>query len=102
MDKTINVDISVIYNWYDHLLLRENGDAEKVTKTIENGDYETFMKFYNDYNNRYTYCYDDEEYPMIFFPDTAAIWYHDEIVGDIDITTPVGFNMITDSDYECG
>lgn len=96
MENTINVDIEVVYFWYDHLLLRKNGDAEKVTQAIENGDYDTFMMYYNKYNNKYNK--DD----LIFFPEYASIFYRDSWVGTIDITTPVGFSMITSSEYECG
>ncbi len=96
MGNTINVDIEVVYFWYDHLLLRKNGDAEKVTQAIENGDYDTFMMYYNKYNNKYNK--DD----LIFFPEYASIFYRDSWVGTIDITTPIGFSMITFSEYECG
>ena len=41
----------VAYYWYDHLLLRENGDAEKVQKAIKEHDFETFMSFYHKYQN---------------------------------------------------
>ena len=101
MDKTINIDIAVIYQWYDHLILRDNGDAEKVTAAIENGDYETFMYYYNKYPPFKSY-YDDEEISVPYFPDTAYIWYQDQLIGNIDITNPLGFSMITYSEYECG
>lgn len=39
MENTVNIDVAVIYHWYDHLLLRNNGDADIVTKAIEEGDF---------------------------------------------------------------
>ena len=99
-EHTINIDIEVVYFWTDHLILRQNGDAKKVTKAIEDGDYDTFMKYYNYYN--YEYPYDNKGGSTVFFPDRAAIFYKDEYVGDIDITKPLGFSMICFSEYECG
>lgn len=43
--------MTVTYYWYDHMLLRENGDAEKVQKAIREHDFETFMSFYHKYQN---------------------------------------------------
>ena len=39
MENTVNIDVAVIYHWYDHLLLRNNCDADIVTKAIEEGDF---------------------------------------------------------------
>lgn len=102
MSNTINIDVEIIYFWFDHILLRENGDAEKFTKAIVDGDYETFMKYYDYYNNKYKYEYDNNGGMICFFPDKAAIFYQNEFVGHIDITSPLGFSMITFSEYECG
>ena len=80
----------VFYEWYDHLLLRENGDAEKVEKAIKEHDFDTFKKFYDQYGNR-------------FFPAHATIYdSDDEWIGEVFVNTRGGFNMITDSEYECG
>ena len=98
--KTINIDVSIVYYWYDHMVLRQNGDAEKVTEAIAEGDYDTFIKYYNYYN--YTYEYEGESGSITFFPSHAALYYHDEVVGMIDITEPLGFSMICESEYECG
>lgn len=102
MENTINVDIAVVYYWYDHLVLRDNGDAAIVTTAIKNGDYKTFMEIYNKYPPFTTYDKEFGECENVYFPDTATIWYKDEIIGEIYITNPIGFNMITDSEYECG
>lgn len=98
--NTINIDVEVVYYWFDHLLLRENGDAKIVTNAINNGDYDLFMTFHNYYNK--TYSYDNEGGNLCFFPDTAAVFYNDELIGEFNITNPVAFRMITHSEYECG
>jgi hypothetical protein len=87
----------VIYYWYDHLLLRKNGDANKVQQAIKNHDFATFMDFYNKYSaNNYD--------GLIFFPEHASIFSKasEEIIGWIDVTTKEGFNLIDDNEYECG
>ena len=98
--NTINIDIEIVYYWFDHLILRQNGDAVKVNNAIQNGDYNTFMKYYNYYN--YEYKYDNNGGSIIFFPDVATIYYQDENIGYIDITNPIGFNMICYNEMECG
>ena len=86
MDKT-----HVIYYWYDHLVLRANGDAEKVTQAIKDHDYKTFMYFVNKYGAEY-------------FPQEATIFSDEtnEIIGFLDMSKEIAFRMVTDSDYECG
>lgn len=87
--------MTVTYYWYDHLLLRENGDAEKVQKAIKEHDFETFMFYYNKYQ---TNRKDD----LIFFPKLAHIWENDDCIGQFCVLTKGGFNKITDSEFECG
>ena len=95
--------MTVTYYWYDHMLLRENGDAAKVQKAIREHDFETFMSLYHKYQN-----INSEGEDIIFFPNHATMWQYDEIlgedepIGEVDITTRGGFEMITDSEYECG
>jgi hypothetical protein len=101
MNKTINIDVSVHYCWYDHLILRENGDAKIVMKSIEDGDFETFMKMYEKYPPSKIDYY-GKEIDLIYFPDEAFLWYKDDIVGFINITNPTGFSLITSAEYECG
>lgn len=98
-NKTINIDIEVVYYWFDldNGVLHRNGDYEKIVKTIEEGDYSTFMKYYEFYN--YKYHFDNKGGNCTFFPDEAAIFFNDEWIGDINITGRTGFNMITD--FEC-
>ena len=49
MKNILNPDCSVIYYWYDHLVLRDNGDAKIITEAISKGDFETFCKIKNKY-----------------------------------------------------
>lgn len=86
----------IIYYWYDHLILRETGEADVVQRAIEQHDYETFCEICQKYMRT--------KNGEIFFPRTAMIWddKKQDFVGEIDITTPEGFNQIDSSDYECG
>ena len=88
-------DTSVIYFWYDHLVLRETGEAEIVQKAIEQHDFDTFKKIFDKY---------PATKDCIYFPTTAMVWSDsaDDFVDEIDITTPDGFALIDGSDYECG
>ena len=48
MEKTINVDIEVVYFWFDNQnILKNNGDAKIITEIIEEGNYREFMRFYH-------------------------------------------------------
>ena len=87
----------VTYYWYDHLLLRKNGDAEKVQEAIKNHDFKTFINFYNKYEKN-----SDEEKDIVFFPSYAHIFINDDYVGEYYILSEYGFNQITDSEFECG
>lgn len=87
---------TVIYFWYDHLLLRKTGEAKTVQEAIRSHDYEAFKRIRDKYEpNPEGLCY---------FPATACVYDEgsEELVGEIDIMTPDGFAQITDSDYECG
>jgi len=101
MKNILNPNCSVIYYWYDHLVLRDNGDAKIITEAIDKGDFETFCKIKNKYPTKKD---STNQYDIIYFPDHAVIFNNndDEIIGDINITTELGFSFITDSDYECG
>lgn len=81
----------VVYFWYDHLLLRENGDAEKVERAIEKKDFDTFMRFKKKYGESY-------------FPDYAYSYAdEDDMDGtEIDIRIKENFDRIDSSEYECG
>ena len=78
----------VYYNWYDHGILRETGEAEAVENAIETHDFNAFFSIRDRYPNTEDYC---------FFP--AYAWEGNE---KVDITTPEGFARITHSEYECG
>ena len=63
-------DTVVLYYWFDHLLLRHNGDAEKVQQAIASHDFDTFMKFVNKYP---TYVSKDGV-REIYFPEYAHVF----------------------------
>ena len=102
MENTVNVDIAVIYQWYDHLILRKNGDANIITTAIEEGDYQTFINMVKKYPSYYENDPDLGEYEIPFFPRTASLIYRDNHIGEINIMNPIGFSLITHSEYECG
>ena len=87
--KNQKQEYTVGYYWYDHLLLRETGEADIVEKAIKEKDFKTFDAM-------------RKKYGEFFFPPTASIRDGYEIIGEVDITTPQGFNMIDYSDFECG
>ena len=39
----------VVYFWYDHCELRNNGDAEKVEEAIKSHDFKAFMEIKKKY-----------------------------------------------------
>lgn len=84
----------IIYFWYDHLLLRETGEADIVEKAIKKHDFDTFMRIKEKY--------DRNEQGWCFFPDFAAVYDGSNRLGEIDITDPENFAKITYSEYECG
>lgn len=94
----------IVYYWYDHLVLRDNGDAEKVQKAIKEHDFDTFMKFYDKYPPFYTHDVEFGRCEIPYFPKTATIFLKKtgEIIGEIYITIREGFELIDESEYECG
>lgn len=38
---------SCVYYFYDHLLLRETGEAQEVLKAVKNKDYKTFKEIFD-------------------------------------------------------
>lgn len=82
-----------IYYWYDRMVLRYNGDAEKVTAAIESKDFDAFQALKRRYNKHGEY-----------FPDVINVWDNEvnEFVGELDVNVRENFNMITHSEYECG
>lgn len=83
----------VVYLWYDHCELRSNGDAKKVQDAIKSHDFEAFMEIKKKYQKKNG---------LTYFPETAFVFFNDEIVGEIEITKKDGFMLIDESDYECG
>lgn len=94
-------DTSVIYYWFDHLLLRHNGDAEKVQQAIAAHDFDTFMKFVKKYP---PYLAEDGVTEEVFFPAYATVYDEttDEAIGELNIMNRENFNKIDSSDFECG
>lgn len=88
-----------IYYFYDHLLLRRTGEAEKVIEAVRNKDFKTFKEIFDKYPPYKAYDGVEE----IFFPTTANLRTADgEFIKEVDITTPEGFAMIDEAEYECG
>ena len=84
-------NVKIIYYWYDHLLLRKTGEAEKVQEVIKNHDYSTFLDYVNKYGAEY-------------FPQKAYILSAetDEVLGFLDMAKEEAFRMVMCSEYECG
>ena len=79
----------VWYFWYDHMVLRNTGEAEIVEEAIKTHDFDTFCKIKERYPDTDDVC---------FFPAYAM----DDNGEKVDITTRDGFNLINRSEYECG
>ena len=78
-----------IYFWYDHCVLRGNGEAEKVEQAIAAKDFATFMRF-------------KEKYGEDYFPDVAYVFYGEGEPVVLDIRIRENFDRIDRSEYECG
>lgn len=79
----------VVYLWYDHCLLRKDGEANRICEAIEAHDFETFNKYRTKYGPR-------------FFPDTAFVFENGDITDMLNILLPDAFATITTAEYECG
>ena len=89
-DKTLNIDVQVIYNWYDNKhLFEQNGNKQIIEQAIENGDFKTFKKFFVICQNNLNF----------FFPSVATLIYQGQNIGHIDIMNELGFSMITENRY---
>ena len=84
--------MEVIYYWFDYGILRFTGEAAIVEQAIAEKDYDKFMEYYNKYNSS----------GSCFFPSTAILYKDGIELGTIAINNPVGFSMITYSEFECG
>ena len=97
--RSNNDNIHVMYYFYDHLLLRETGEAQEVLKAVQNKDFDTFKKIFDKYPP-YT---SSDGVTEIFFPTVAYLRNEDgDVLEEIDITTPEGFVMIDEAEFECG
>ena len=65
------------------------GKTEHIQQVINDGDFDTFMRYYNYYGN-------------LFFPQTASIFSGNELIGRVEIDNPEGFALITYNECECG
>lgn len=94
-------NLEYIYYWYDHLVLRYNGDREKVEQAIENKDFDAFMALKEKYNG----CKEGvAQMHLEYFPDVIHIWDNDvnDFVGELDINVRENFEKIDYAEYECG
>lgn len=89
-----SAEVEVIYFWYDHFALRNNGDAERVAQAVAAHDFDAFKRIRDKY--------EPNEQGWTYFPEVAYIWRDHEQVGTVNVMTPGGFSLITYSEYECG
>lgn len=86
--------LEYVYYWYDHMVLRSNGDAEKVEQAIENKDFDAFMQMKKKYSRK----------KWVYFPDVIHVWDNDarDFVDELDINVRENFMKIDHAEYECG
>ncbi len=91
---------SVIYYWFDHLLVRECPKLLSLIETaIKEHDFLTFKYLQFILNNQKT---DDGSPSLVYLPNYVSIYYKDEDIPlHIQLTEEV-FDMITASEFECG
>ena len=89
-----------IYYWYDHFVLRSNGDAKKVEEAIAAKDFDAFMRIKEEYPAEL----DAAGRPMVYFPDVIHVWDTEELdfIGELDINVRENFEKIDYAEYECG
>lgn len=90
-----------IYYWYDHLVLRYNGDAKKVEDAIDSKNFDAFMKLKKKYSGRHDGV---AQARWEYFPNVIHVW-DDEVcdfVEELDVNVRENFNKITHHEYECG
>ena len=89
-DKTLNIDVKVIYHWYDtDKFLEQEGFKDIIKQALEEGDFKTFSKYYYAYNFDFGW----------YLPSVAEIIYKNQSVGNINILTELGFSLITENIY---
>ena len=81
-------EYEVCYFWFHHMCFNSR-EKELISKAIQNGDYDTFHEYYASFGNA-------------FFPETASIFFNNEIIGRIKVDNPAGFALITYNECECG
>lgn len=88
-DEDEDTGNAVCYLWYDHCLLRKDGEANRICEAIEAHDFETFNKY-------------RAKYGAEFFPETAFVFQGEDLLGLVNILAPEDFARITIAEYECG
>ena len=95
-----------IYYWYHHMMPTE--ERKKISKTIQEKDYEGFIELYKEYSIlaiKYGYYSEEFEtwFPMIFLPDTITYWPEGaEKPEFLSILEKENFMKITYEECECG
>lgn len=94
-------NLEYIYYWYDHLVLRYNGDAKKVEKAIEDKDFDAFMELKKKYTGRKEGI---AQASWVYFPDVIHVWDNEtnDFVDELDINVRENFMKIDHTEYECG
>lgn len=96
-------EVTVLYYWYDRGEIRNTPDEEIIFNAIRNHDFETFMKMRKKYPpDTSSKKFNGTPDTFTYFPDTAAVYEGDDLVGYIDITKRENFNKIDDTDFEWG
>ena len=79
-----------IYSFYDHGVLRFNGEADAIEKAIMEHDHDTFMKYYRKYEGNG------------MLPRFASCFFENTMIFDVDMTDECAFNLVSESEYEWG
>ena len=97
---------SYTYYWYHHMMSEE--ERNKITKTITNKDYFTFIELYKEYSIKaieYGEYYEEFSAwcPMTFLPDTISVYDSQTDTYDfVSVLDKENFEKISYSECECG
>ena len=95
-----------VYYWYHHMI--DSEEREEIQKTLNNKDFNAFIKCYKKYNSRGLFegkFYEEFNsfIPLIYLPDTITVFDDkDKILDCISILDKSNFEKITFSECECG
>ena len=98
------------YYWYHHMAIPSE-ECQKIDKIILDHDWEAFMKYFKEYNNRY-YTYKGKKHKLTYFPDVISVHddednyendddYIENGITDIPLNEE-NFKLITFAEHECG